>query len=76
MSEQNQSQGATQSRCFCCVASDRMGNFFREMGPSEQARDHFRQARIEFLKGIRRVIDDRIDHLGRTETRGTRVTVD
>jgi hypothetical protein len=62
--------------CFCCEASERIGRFFRARRTSEEAANHFRQSRIEFLKGIRRILDDRIDHLGRTGQRGTHVPVD
>jgi len=44
---------------------------------SDATRDHFRNSRIEFLKGIRSLIDDRIEHLSREEApKGTRVTVE
>ena len=44
---------------------------------SEATRDHFRNSRIEFLKGLRSLIDDRIAHLAREEEkRGTHVTVE
>jgi hypothetical protein len=44
---------------------------------SEAAKDHFRNSRIEFLKGIRSLIDDRISHLAREEQgKGTHVTVE
>jgi predicted amidohydrolase len=43
---------------------------------SEATRDHFRNSRIEFLKGIRSLIDTRIASLSRHETKGTRVTVE
>jgi hypothetical protein len=76
MTEQT-TESQTQARCFVCEATGVMGRIFRQMGPSEEARTHFRQSRIEFLKGIRRVLDDRIDNLNRSgEHRGTRVTVD
>ena len=32
---------------------------------SDMTKDHFRTSRIEFLKGIRSLIDDRISHLSR-----------
>jgi hypothetical protein len=38
--------------------------------------DHFRQARIEFLKGIRELVDHRIQKLSRTDVKGTKVTVE
>jgi hypothetical protein len=44
---------------------------------SDATRGHFRQSRIEFLKGIRSIIDDRISHLSaHAEQKGTRVTVE
>ncbi len=43
---------------------------------SDATRDHFRNSRIEFLKGIRSLLDDRIEHLSRHESKGTRVTVE
>ena len=43
---------------------------------SEASRGHFRNARVEFLKGIRSLIDDRIADLSREERKGTRVTVE
>ena len=44
--------------------------------PPEAARKHFRESRIEFLRGIRELIDHRIDHLSRRGTVGTRITVE
>jgi hypothetical protein len=43
---------------------------------SEATHDHFRNSRIEFLKGIRRLIDDRIAHLSHDDRKGTHVTVE
>ena len=44
---------------------------------SEGTKDHFRTSRIEFLKGLRSLIDDRIEHLSRAEgSKGTHVTVE
>jgi len=43
---------------------------------SEATRDHFRNSRIEFLKGLRSLIDDRIAHLSKEEPKGTHVTVE
>lgn len=44
---------------------------------SEATRDHFRTSRVEFLKGIRSLIDDRIEHLSREQSgKGTHVTVE
>ena len=44
---------------------------------SEGTRDHFRNSRMEFLKGLRSLIDDRIAHLSRDpQSKGTHVTVE
>jgi hypothetical protein len=42
----------------------------------KNARDHFRNSRIEFLKGIRSLIDRRIEELSRPEAKGTSVPVE
>ena len=44
--------------------------------PPESACKHFREARIEMLRGFREIIDQRIDHLSRRNDTGTRVTVE
>ncbi len=43
---------------------------------SDVTNDHFRNSRIEFLKGIRSLIDDRIAHLSKNESKGARVVVE
>jgi len=43
---------------------------------SEATRDHFRNSRVEFLKGLRSLLDERIAHLSKEEPKGTRVTVE
>ena len=44
--------------------------------PPASAVHHFREARLEFLRGIRDVIDHRIDRVSRSQSKGTRVSVD
>jgi hypothetical protein len=56
---------------FCTTAIPIMERMW-----SEATRGHFRNSRIEFLKGLRSLIDDRISHLSRDETKGTHVTVE
>ena len=62
--------------CLCCEANDVLGHLIRHLGGSEEVKEHFRQSRIEFLKGVRSLLDERIEHLGRPNTRGTRVVVE
>lgn len=59
--------------CFICTTALPL----LEKCWSEATRDHFKNSRIEFLKGIRSLIDDRISHLSRDEQpKGTHVTVE
>jgi hypothetical protein len=44
--------------------------------PPAAACGHFREARIEMLRGIRAIIDHRIEHLSRPKGSGTRVVVE
>jgi hypothetical protein len=44
---------------------------------TDATKDHFRNSRVEFLKGVRSLIDDRIEHLTRDEGgKGTHVNVE
>ena len=57
---------------FCSVALPLVERYW-----SDATRGHFRNSRIEFLKGVRSLIDQRIEHLSRHEAQhGTRVTVE
>jgi hypothetical protein len=58
--------------CFYCL---NVKPLFRKAW-SEATQDHFRSARVEFLKGVRSMIDDRIANLSRHEAKGTHVTVE
>lgn len=58
--------------CFFCTTALPL---LERLWP-EGARDHFRNSRVEFLKGIRSLLDDRIAHLSRKEHRGTKVAVE
>ena len=68
-------QTEPRSHCIFCHAQDFVKKTLDDILPSEAATDHFRQARVEVLKGIRRIIDDRIERVqgGR---KGTHVVVE
>lgn len=51
-------------------------NTLRACEPSPEVLQHFRNARIEFLKGIRQIIDNRIQNMSRASEQGRRVTVE
>jgi hypothetical protein len=42
----------------------------------EASRGHFKNARIEFLRGVRGLIDDRIERLSKEERKGAHVVVE
>lgn len=46
------------------------------LAPSEEVQAHFRTARIEVLKGLRALIDDRIEHLSTEPKKGTNVPIE
>jgi hypothetical protein len=79
MSEANTTQpGAGQStvtheRCLCREVLDQVRDCF---GVSPQVHEHFTNSRIEFLKGIRAIIDSRIERLSQAGQRGTKIAVE
>jgi len=59
--------------CFVCNVAI---PFLESMWPAN-ASEHFRASRVEFLKGVRSLIDDRIAHLSKpAEPKGAHVTVE
>jgi hypothetical protein len=71
--QQNTTEPVIQERCLC----REIVNQFRDaFGMSPSVREHFTNSRIEFLKGIRAVIDSRIEHLSKAGQRGTKIAVE
>ena len=58
--------------CFFCSTAIPM----LEHLVSPATRDHFRNSRVEFLKGLRGLLDERIAHFAREESKGTHVNVE
>jgi hypothetical protein len=75
MSEQEatQTQPVIQERCLC---REMLTHFREAFGVSPEVREHFTISRIEFLKGIRAVIDSRIEQLSKASQRGTKIAVE
>ena len=62
---------------FCTTAMPLLERYFSvDRCVSETTREHFKASRVEFLKGLRGIIDDKIAYLSKEEVRGTRVTVE
>ena len=65
--------GAAHDRCLCHEVLDL---FRSRLGVSPAVKKHLANSRVEFLKAIREVIDERIDHLSKTGQPGTKIPVE
>lgn len=54
----------------------RFKEFLRTIEPSPEVQEHFRTARLELLKGLRQVLDNRISELSRTADTGHKINVE
>ncbi len=65
-----------QAGCFfCTIAAPQIAALMNHAWP-EETQEHFRNARVEVLKGIRSMLDARIEHLSQHAQKGTRVSVE
>lgn len=76
MTEEQASNGCESRGCFCMGAGPEFSEMFRKIGPGADARRHFRNARVEILKGLRSFIDERIETLSRPDSKGAHVNVE
>lgn len=53
-----------------------LGRLIAALTPSDEVRAHFRAARVEVLKGLRAVIDERIDRATQDRSKGKSVTIE
>ena len=77
MSEQETAPSATQpvvqERCLCREVID---SFREQFHVPDEVQEHFKNSRIEFLKGIRAIIDSRIEKLSSASQRGAKIAVE
>ena len=78
MNEQQANQQATgeraaYERCVCREVIDRLRDC---LGISPAVRQHLENSRVEFLKAIREVINERIKHASSAGQRGAKVRVE
>ena len=59
-----------------CMELKQFLNTVGSLGPSPEVKQHFRNARIEVLKGFRQMIDNRIEHLSKQEQPGRKISVE
>ena len=73
--EEKQTAAQPHSCFFCTVAVPQIEAMMSHFWP-EETQEHFRKARIETLKGIRTLLDARIERLSQHTQKGTKVTVE
>jgi hypothetical protein len=74
--EEDNTSGPVRGECLCMGAGPQATAILKSfsLGP---ATEHFRNSRIEFLKGLRSLLDSRIEKLQRDQPKkGTSVPVD
>ena len=64
-----------ESECLCMGFGPEIARMLRSLG-SDSAKGHFRTARIEALRGLRALIDHRIETLSKRPGRGTAIDVE
>lgn len=78
--EQDSSAGNTGRKpypdCFCGAVRDAFDKLNDAFIPPENVRQHFREAGVQVLMGIREILNNQIDHLNRTGSQGAKVPVD
>ena len=74
--DEKQHTAHTHAGCiFCTVIGPQMEAMMDHIWP-ENTREHFHNARVEVLKGMRGILDARIQHLSKKESKGHKVTVE
>ncbi len=74
--EEKQAAPPPQAGCFfCTIAMPQISALLNHCWPDE-TQEHFRNARVEVLKGIRSLLDARIEHLSQHAQKGTKLTVE
>jgi len=76
MKKKTSSRSGGASSCLCHDAGPVLTELLRRLAPPEEARRHFETARVEFLKGLRAVIDDRIARRSKSKVRGQPIRVE
>ena len=63
------------SPCVCMGFGPEISRVLRGLG-NDGAKNHFRTARVEVLKGLRALIDQRIESLSKRSGRGATIKVE
>jgi hypothetical protein len=57
-------------------AGPALSDLLRRLGPPPQARKHFETARLEMLKGLRAILDARIEQVSKRGRKGEKIEVE
>lgn len=72
----NQSQTSEQAAYENCPCRELVDTVRQFLGVSPAVRQHLANSRVEFLKAIREVLNERIEHLSSQGQKGTKVAVE
>jgi hypothetical protein len=75
-SKRKKSTKTSAPQCLCQGAGPVLSDLLRRLGPPEGARQHFETARLEMLKGIRAVLDARIEQVSKRSRKGEKIEVE
>jgi hypothetical protein len=76
MKNKKASRSSGASSGFCQGAGEAFAKLLQELAPPVEARKHFENARLELLKGLRAVLDSRIERRSKPKTRGQSIRVE
>jgi hypothetical protein len=62
--------------CLCQGLGPLLTDFLRRLGPPEEASRHFETARVEVLKGLRAILDGRIEQITGAKAKGEKIRVE
>ena len=69
-------QKSPSGSCVCQGAGPVLTDLLQRLGPPAEARGHFETARVEFLKGLRALLDAGIERSSRTRAKGEKISVE
>jgi hypothetical protein len=76
MKKKTKSPTSAGSSCLCQGTGPAMTELLQRLAPPAEARRHFDTARVEFLQGLRAVLDARIERLTKPKARGQAIKVE
>ena len=69
-------QQAPNVSALCADVAVVLNDIVRRVGPPEAARRHFEASRVEFLKGLRALLDARIERRSKRGAKGQKIDVE